>query len=73
MTKISILSVVALLADLPSANLQRGDVGTVVEGLDATHWLVEFADGDGQMYALEPVATDDLIQLHFDRPAIARS
>jgi hypothetical protein len=72
MNQPAMLDVVALLADLPSASLERGDVGTIVEALDATTWLVEFADRDGQMYALQPVATDQLIPLHFDRrPASA--
>lgn len=67
----SLLDVVALLVDVPADGLQRGDVGTIVEVLDPGHFLVEFADSDGQMYALPVLAADQLIVLHFQRrPAL---
>jgi hypothetical protein len=40
----TVLDVVALLADLPTAGLGRGQVGTVVESLNDTLMLVEFSD-----------------------------
>ena len=46
-----LLSVVALLRDLPERALVRGQVGTVVEALDEATALVEFSDDDGRAYA----------------------
>jgi hypothetical protein len=43
----TVLDVVALLADLPTAGLARGQVGTVVESLNDTLMLVEFSDENG--------------------------
>jgi Domain of unknown function (DUF4926) len=51
-----LLDVVALLSDLPSHGLLRGQVGTVVELLDGAY-EVEFSDDEGETYAelaLEP-------------------
>lgn len=62
--------VVATLEDLPEAHLAKGQVGTIVDELDAGHVLVEFADVDGVAYAIEPVSCDKLMQLHH-RAALA--
>ncbi|MFN3883722.1 MAG: DUF4926 domain-containing protein [Rhodocyclaceae bacterium] len=56
--------VVATLEDLPELHLAKGQVGTIVEELDAEHVLVEFADIDGVAYAVEPLPCRKLIQLH---------
>jgi hypothetical protein len=64
-TRPALLDVVALLADLPTASLKRGQVGTVVEVLDAANALVEFADDDGRAYAIAPCAVPDLLVLHY--------
>ena len=58
------LDVVALLTDRPAEKLARGQVGTVVESLDAKTVLVEFADNDGRAYAVAPVPVSDLLVLH---------
>ena len=63
----SILDVVALLNDLPTENLARGQVGTVVEMLDSKIALVEFAGDDGAAYAIAPCALQDLIVLRYER------
>ena len=55
----------ALLADLPSPGLARGQVGTVVEQLGGDTVLVEFSDDDGRAYAIVPCATADLLVLHY--------
>ena len=47
--------VVATLDDLPEAHLAKGQVGTIVDALDGTSVLVEFADIDGVAYAIEPL------------------
>ncbi|MEW6292306.1 MAG: DUF4926 domain-containing protein [Pseudomonadota bacterium] len=62
--------VVATLEDLPEAHLAKGQVGTIVDELDAEHVLVEFADVDGVAYAIEPVSCHKLMQLHH-RAALA--
>jgi Domain of unknown function (DUF4926) len=61
----SVLDVVALLADLPAQSLARGQVGTAVEQLDNTTWLVEFSDDDGRAYAVAQCQNADLLVLHY--------
>jgi hypothetical protein len=63
--KPSVLDVVALLADLPTQRLARGQVGTVVEQLDETTLLVEFSDDQGRAYAIAPCTRADLLILHY--------
>lgn len=57
--------VVALLTDLPAERLAVGQVGTVVETLDAHTLLVEFADDQGRAYAIIPCPRSDLLVLHY--------
>ena len=61
----ALLDVVALLADLPAAGLSRGQVGTVVEVLNETVALVEFADNQGRAYAVAPCPWSELLVLHY--------
>jgi hypothetical protein len=61
----SILDVVALLTDLPGQRLARGQVGTVVEQLDARTSLVEFSDEQGRAYAVAPCPRAELLVLHY--------
>jgi len=61
----AVLDVVALLADLPSEGLARGQVGTVVETLDERTVLVEFTDDQGRAYAVAPSPRSDLLVLHY--------
>ena len=51
MTGVEIHAVVALLEDLPEADLVRGQVGTVVESWAPGVYEVEFADDNGRTYA----------------------
>jgi Domain of unknown function (DUF4926) len=67
----SLLDVVALLVDVPSASLARGQVGTVVEQLGRDTMLVEFNGGDGRAYAIVPCASADLLVLHYALEAAA--
>jgi len=60
-----LLSVVALLNDLPEHGLLRGQVGTVVEPLSDSVVLVEFSGEDGATYALVPVHAEGLIRLRY--------
>jgi Domain of unknown function (DUF4926) len=63
--KPSVLDVVALLTDLPTQRLARGQVGTVVEQLDESTLLVEFSDDQGRAYAISPCTRADLLILHY--------
>lgn len=62
--------VVATLDDLPELRLSKGQVGTVVDELDKSFVLVEFADIDGVAYAIQPVPRGKLMPLHH-QPALA--
>ena len=64
--KVKPLDVVALLDDQPEAGLIEGQVGTVVERLDDTTVLVEFADDSGVAYAITTVSDSRLLVLTFD-------
>ena len=48
---------VALLSDEVESGLARGQVGTVVEELDASSVLVEFSSDDGKAYAISPISS----------------
>jgi hypothetical protein len=61
----SLLNVVALLADRPTDNLTRGQVGTVVEALSDDAVLIEFSDESGRPYAIVSCAPRDLLVLHY--------
>jgi len=60
-----VLDVVALLADLPTAGLARGQVGTVVETLGKDTVLVEFSGDEGRAYAIAGCPHADLLVLHY--------
>jgi hypothetical protein len=62
-----LLSVVALLADVPEQGLTRGQIGTVVELLrrgDEEALLVEFSDDNGQTYAPAILKPEQLMPIH---------
>jgi hypothetical protein len=61
----SVLDVVALLTDRPAEGLARGQVGTVVESLDANTVVVEFSDDAGRAYAVAPCPVSELLVLHY--------
>jgi hypothetical protein len=64
MKSLKLLSTVALLDDVPSHGLVRGEVGTVVEVLGQNAYEVEFNDDMGRAYAIIPLSIDRLILLH---------
>ncbi len=64
MPEIELLSVVALLKDLPDKTLRRGQVGTVVERIGPGVYEVEFSDDSGQTYASLALRADQLMVLH---------
>lgn len=66
-SSIPMLATVAVVVDVPDENLTRGQIGTVVEHLEAegdVAELVEFADADGQAYAIVPLKPEQLLVLH---------
>jgi hypothetical protein len=66
MTELEMLSVVALLEDLPEVGLRRGQVGTVVESLAPGVYEVEFSDDSGKTYASLALRSDQLMRLHHE-------
>jgi len=62
--KIKLLDTVALVKDIPSRKLKRGEVGTIVEILAPEVFEVEFCDEDGQNYAELALRADQIISLH---------
>jgi hypothetical protein len=61
MPEIELLSVVALLEDIPDRGLLRGQVGTVIESLSPGVFEVEFSDDDGQTYGTRALRADQLM------------
>ena len=66
MAEIEMLSVVALLEDLPEKGLLRGQVGTVVEDLAPGVYEIEFSDDDGRTYASLALRAEQLMRLHHE-------
>lgn len=64
--KVKLLDVVALTDDLAERDLQRGQVGTVVEVLAPDVYEVEFTDNEGRTYAEFAVKADKLLVLHYE-------
>ena len=67
MSRIALLSSVALLEDVPVRKLTNGQIGTVVEYLERDGeeaLLVEFSDDQGRTYAMVDLKPDQLIVLH---------
>ena len=63
MPEFEMLSVVALLEDLPEKGLRRGQVGTIVEILAPGVYEVEFSDDSGQPYASVALRATQLLEL----------
>ncbi len=64
--EIKLLDVVALLEDLPSRGLVRGQVGTVVEKLGPDVFEVEFSDSQGRAYASLALQSSQFLILRHD-------
>ena len=61
----ALFDAVALLADRRAEGLARGQVGTVVDALDAATVLVEFGNDQGRAYAIAPCLRAELLVLHY--------
>lgn len=62
---VQVLDVVALIVDIPTRGLCRGQVGTVVEKLGPDAFEVEFADDDGRTYASLGLRADQFMVLYY--------
>ena len=71
MDKIEILDVVALVEDLHSEGLRRGEVGTVVEQWKDGVFEVEFSDNSGKAYAFAALRPEQMMKLHFRKDEAA--
>jgi len=71
MDKIRLLDVVAVIEDVQSEGLRRGEVGTVVELWQNGVFEVEFSDDAGNAYAFAALRPDQLMKLYFRRDAAA--
>lgn len=65
MAKIQLLSVVALMRDIPDRGLVRGQVGTIVEVLAHGVFEVEFSAETGATYASLPLSSKELLPLQY--------
>ena len=62
--KVKLLDAIALVHDIPSRKLKRGEVGTVVEILAPDVYEVEFCDDEGHSYDELALRGNQLIPLH---------
>ncbi len=65
-----LLDTVVLKRDFPEAGLRVGDLGAIVEVLDADHFEVEFVAASGRTQALITLRSDDVRHVN-DRDLIA--
>ena len=66
MAELDMLSVVALIEELPEKGLRRGQVGTIVENFAPGVYEVEFSDDDGNTYASVALTANSLMRLYHD-------
>ena len=71
MEHIELLDVVALVEDLASEGLRRGEVGMVVEQWKDGVFEVEFSNNSGKAYAFAAVRPEQMMKLHFRKEEAA--
>jgi len=71
MDEIKLLDVVALIEDVESKGLRRGEVGTVVEQWAENVFEVEFSDDSGKAYAFASLRLEQMMKLHFRKDEAA--
>ena len=59
-----LLDLIAVLKSLPDADIDVGDVGTIVELLPPNALEVEFLDRDGRTRYLATLSVDDVLVLN---------
>jgi hypothetical protein len=65
-----LLDLIAVLKRPPDADVEIGDVGTVVELLSPARLEVEFLDRDGRTRCLATLSVDDVLTLNRERTPI---
>ncbi len=63
MAEIELLSVVAVLEDIPDKELLRGQAGTIIETLEPGVFEVEFSGDNGRTYATRSLRSDQIVAL----------
>ena len=71
MDEFKLLDVVALLENVDSKGLRRGDVGTIVEQWKNDVFEVEFSDDSGKAYAFVALRPEQMMKLHFRKDEAA--
>ena len=71
MDEIKLLDGVALIEDVESEGLRRGEVGTVVELWKNGVFEVEFSDDSGKAYAFAALRPEQIMKLYFRKDAAA--
>ena len=71
MDEIKLLDVVALIENVDSEGLRRGEVGTVVEQWKDGVYEVEFSDNSGKAYAFAALRPEQVMKLHFRKDEAA--
>ena len=66
MAELEMLSVVALIQDLPAKGLKRGQVGTIVQDLAPGVYEVDFSDDQGRTYASVALHAEQLMRLYHE-------
>jgi Domain of unknown function (DUF4926) len=66
MDEFEMLSVMAVMDEIPEKGLQRGQVGTIVENLAPGVYEVEFSDDQGRTYACAAIRGDRLLRLYHE-------
>ena len=61
-----LLNVIALLKDIPTMNLRKGQVGTIVEMHDNENLEVEFCNKKGETIALLQLNSKDVLLLRYE-------
>lgn len=68
---LELFDVVVLTEAIPSYNLRKGVLGTIVEILDEEVFLIEFADTKGVSYAIVPIKSSSLMKVYYE-PLLAQ-
>lgn len=66
MAELALLSMVALMEDVPEKGLVRGQVGTIVKRLESGVYEIDFSDDNGQTYASAALPADLLMPLYHE-------
>ena len=68
---LGLFDVVVLTEAIPSYNLRKGVLGTLVEILGEEVFLIEFADTKGLTYAIVPIKSASLMKVYYE-PLLAQ-